>query len=133
MADFKKLHVWRKSHALALDTFKVCSRMQGFPDSLVRNQLLRSIVSVPANIAEGSAKQSDADFARFLRIALGSLTESEYHLVLASDLRLVPPEDARRLQLQLVDVRKMLSGFVKTLRTGKTRAVRDGEQVAGSW
>jgi four helix bundle protein len=138
MSDFRRLNVWRKAHELALDTFNTCAHMRGFPASLVRNQLLRSVLSVPANIAEGSAKQSDPEYARFLRIALGSLAESEYHLILAGELELITANQAQSLMEQLVDVRKMLSGLVKTLKSGQPRAQREHDsagrtqQAAGS-
>jgi four helix bundle protein len=115
MADFKKLAVWQKARTLTVATIKACADMSGNIGSLVRNQLVRSIMSVPSNIAEGSAKQSDREFARFVRIALGSVTESENHLIIAGDLELIDTKDFDSLIAQTEDVRKMLTGLAKRL------------------
>jgi four helix bundle protein len=89
--------------------------MSGNIGSLVRNQLVRAIMSVPSNIAEGSAKQSDREFARFVRISLGSVSETENHLIIASDLDLIDTRDFDSLSAQIEDVRKMLTGLAKRL------------------
>jgi four helix bundle protein len=115
MSDFKNLDVWRKAHSLAIDTFAVTGKMRGPGAVHIRHQWLRSAMSVPTNIAEGSGKQSDAEFVRFLRIALGSLTESEYHLILARDLNFVSETHFTTLNDQTQTVGKMLSGLIKAL------------------
>jgi four helix bundle protein len=115
MADFKKLDVWQKARELTVATIKSCEDMSGGTASLVRTQLVRSIMSVPANIAEGSAKQSDREFARFVRIALGSATESENHLIIACDLDFLAQENFSTLEQDVQDVRKMLTGLAKRL------------------
>ena len=115
MADFKKLRVWREAHAVTLRTIRTCETINSGVGILVRNQLLRAVMSVPANIAEGSAKQSDRDFARFVRIALGSATEAENHLILASDLNLIPKQDYLELDNRVQEVQKMLIGLAKRL------------------
>jgi four helix bundle protein len=89
--------------------------MSGTTATLVRGQLVRAIMSVPANIAEGSAKRSDREFARFVRIALGSATESENHLIIANDLQLIENGIFDNLTSQIENVRKMLTGLEKRL------------------
>jgi four helix bundle protein len=86
MKDFRKQKVWQKSHKLTLEIYKVTIDFP--PDELygLTSQLRRSCASIPANIAEGCGRQSDADFSRFLQIALGSAAELEYHLLLSHDL-----------------------------------------------
>ena len=115
MADFQKLVVWQKAHALSLATFKVCEAMSGVVGTVLRQQLIRSALSVQSNIAEGSAKQSDREFARFVRISMGSATETENHLLLAKDYGLVEKATATTLIGNVKDVRKMLTGLAKTL------------------
>src|SRR5678816_1678071 len=68
---------------------RACEDVGGSVGTIVRNQWIRSTMSVPANVAEGSAKRSDREFARFVRIALGSATEAENHMILAYDLGLI--------------------------------------------
>lgn len=89
MKDFKKQKVWQKSHELTLEIYKVTI---DFPrDELygLISQMRRSCASVPANIAEGCGRNSDADFSRFFQIAMGSAAELEYHLLLSHDLGLL--------------------------------------------
>ena len=72
MRDFHSLKVWEKSHAFALAVYKAC---EGFPRAEqygLTSQLQRAALSIPTNIAEGSGYESDAQFIRFLEIALGS-------------------------------------------------------------
>jgi four helix bundle protein len=115
MSDFKTLKVWEKAHGLALLNFRLATRMSGPGAALIRNQWLRSTISVPTNIAEGSGKQSDREFIRFLRIALGSLTESEYHLILARDLGLVSPAAFSASNDHTQTVGKMTTALIKAL------------------
>jgi four helix bundle protein len=115
MADFQNLNVWRKAHALSLATFAACEGISGPIGVLLRNQLVRSVMSIQSNIAEGSAKQSDREFARYVRIAMGSATETENHLLLAGDYGMIEKPTADALKKEVKDVRKMLTGLVKTL------------------
>lgn len=86
MQRFTDLKVWQEGHALTLEVYRLTA---GFPPEerygLVR-QLRRATSSVPTNIAEGSKRKTQADYARFLNIAEGSLAEAEYLLILARDL-----------------------------------------------
>lgn len=115
MGDFKKLLVWQKAHAMALDAHRVASRIRGAQHSSLRNQIIRSAMSVPANIVEGASEQTAREFSRFLRIALNSTTELEYHLIAGRDLRVVRGSDSLTLISQVVEVRKMLYGLRRYL------------------
>jgi four helix bundle protein len=115
MADFKKLLVWQKAHVMALDAHQVAGRIRGTNRSSLRSQIIRAAMSVPANIVEGSGQQSVREFSRFLRIALNSTTELEYHLLAARDLRVVRTSDSLTLTSQVIEVRKMLYGLLRHL------------------
>ena len=67
MQDFKKLHVWRKAHALALNAHRVAGQIRGASYLSLRSQLIRAAMSIPTNIVEGRAKHSEREFCRFLR------------------------------------------------------------------
>jgi len=123
MADFKKLAVWQKARELTVAAIRACEDISGATGALVRAQLVRAIMSVPANIAEGSAKQSDREFARFIRISLGSATEAESHLIIASDLELIDQSDFVSLNSLIEDVRKMLTGLSKRLTSDANKKV----------
>lgn len=72
MQDFKKLHVWKKAHALSLNAHRIAGQFRGAANASLRSQLTRAAMSIPTNIVEGRAKQSEREFCRFLRISLSS-------------------------------------------------------------
>lgn len=72
-------------------------------------------MSISANIAEGAARASRADFARFVTIAAGSTSETEHHLMVACDLGLIEVSIASRLTDRIVEVRRMLFGLHRAL------------------
>jgi four helix bundle protein len=86
MQDYKKLKIWQKGHELTLLTYTVTKT---FPkDELygLTNQMRRAASSIPANIAEGCGRNSQAELGRFVTIAAGSAFELDYHAYLANDL-----------------------------------------------
>jgi four helix bundle protein len=115
MADFKKLKVWQKAHIMALHAHRVAARIRGSDHAALRNQIIRCSMSIPANIVEGCSQETAANFRRFLRIALNSSTELEYHLIIARDLHLADGSDALTLVSQVVEVRKMIYGLIRHL------------------
>jgi len=86
MSDYRKLEVWAKAHQLTLEIYRATKT---FPkDELygLVSQMHRAASSIPMNIAEGSGRGSNADYARCVQIGLGSMNELEYQLLLARDL-----------------------------------------------
>ena len=86
MRDSKRLVVWQRSHQLAIDLHREADTFNGRHRFGLANQLTRAAESVPANIAEGSGRESVKEFRRFLTIAIGSAAELENHLILARHL-----------------------------------------------
>ena len=78
----------------------------------------RSAASIPANIAEGCGWSGEAELARFLQIAMGSASGLEYHVLLARDLGFLKETAYVELTEAVIEVKKMLSSFIKTLRSG---------------
>ncbi len=116
MQNFRDLAVWQKGHALTLGVYELT---RSFPaDELygLTAQMRRASAGIGANIAEGCGRGSDADFARFLQIAMGSASELEYHILLARDLGLVDAPDHGRLTEQVIEVKRMLASLIKKLR-----------------
>src|SRR4051812_19852402 len=104
MRDFTTLKVWQAAHQLALDTYRVT---QNFPrEELygITNQIRRASVSVPANLAEGFSREGDRERAHFVNIAIGSMGEVQYFLLLSRDLGFLanPQFDKLRTQAQEV-------------------------------
>jgi four helix bundle protein len=115
MGDFAKLHVWRKAHALAINVHEVAISIRGSNYISLRSQMIRAAMSIPANIVEGRGQKSERNFARFLEYALNSSSELEYHLVVARDIKAIRTSDCRSLVDQVIEVRKMLHGLIKSL------------------
>lgn len=116
MRDFRDLKVWQKAHLLALAVYKATKK---FPkDELygLTSQLRRSAASVATNIAEGCGRSGEAEFARFLHIAMGSASEAEYQLLLARDLRLVNGSEYEPLSRDVIEVKRMLTSLVQKLK-----------------
>ena len=111
MSDFKRLKVWGKAHALALNVHRVAARIRGPGTASLRDQLLRAAMSIPTNIVEGTGQTSGKEFARFLSIALKSTSEVDYHLIIARDIRAISLSDFESLSAQTIEVRKMLHGL----------------------
>lgn len=112
MSDFKKLRVWRKAHALAINVYSAAGRMRGSQLRSLRSQLVRASLSISTNIVEGSGQQSRREFGRFIRIALNSASELEYHLIVARDIRGMKTSDVTALSDQTIEVRRMLHGLL---------------------
>jgi four helix bundle protein len=72
-------------------------------------------MSIPANIVEGRRQDSEKEFARFLRIALNSGCELEYHLIVARDIEVMSESDADSLLGEVIEVRKMIHGLLRKL------------------
>jgi len=83
------------------------------------SQIRRASASIPANIAEGSGRESEAEFGRFLQIAAGSASELDYHLLLAHDLKFINEVDYVAVTDILTEVRKMLTALLKRLKANR--------------
>lgn len=116
MSDFRKLDVWRKAHALSLNSHRVTSRIRGPQYASDRNQIYRAARSIPTNIVEGRGQLSNKDQCRFLNYAINSSNDLEYHLLSGRDLGIIATNDYVSLLKQVVEVRKMLYGLIKYLR-----------------
>ena len=121
MQNFKELKVWRKAHRIVLSIYL---QTVGFPAEEkfgLTSQIRRAAVSIPANIAEGSVRSSDADFARFLHIALGSASEVDYYLLLARDLRFWKDETYQALDAELQEIKRMLAALITRVKPTTAR------------
>ena len=116
MRDFTRLKVWERSHRLTLAVYKATVTFPREELYGLKSQMRRSCASVPANIAEGCGRSTNADLARFLQIALGSASELQYHLLLAHDLSYLDPHAYGRLSAEVTEIKRMLTSFVENLK-----------------
>lgn len=113
MHNFRQLNIWKDARSLVKDVYLLTSRFPSDEKFGLKSQINRCAISVPSNIAEGSARGTNKDFSHFLRISLGSLFEMETQLLLAVDLGMV--EDSEELFQKVIMLQKMISNFIKTL------------------
>ena len=130
MKNFRDLKVWEKAHRLALQVYRITST---FPkDELygLTSQMRRASTSIPANVAEGCGRGGDAELSRYLRIAMGSASELEYHILLAKDLGLLKHETYQQTNRDTEEVKKMLAAFVGKIGQGRTTKGPNGKRPA---
>jgi len=111
--DFIDLVVWKKSHELTLEIYKLTKIFPNEERFGLIQQMRRAAVSVPANIAEGFKRKGLKDKIHFYNIAQGSLQELRYYLILGRDLEYIKDSDNFR---DLTDeIGKMLNGLIKSI------------------
>jgi four helix bundle protein len=115
MREFKKLEVWNRARTLTVAIYGLTDRFPTKERFRLVDQLCRAVVSIAANIAEGSSRRSQADFYRFLEIALGSANEVECHLIIASDLGYLQQSEFEARIEDVNRVRAMLINFMKNV------------------
>jgi four helix bundle protein len=116
VSDYRKLIVWQHAHGLVLTVYQATT---AFPEEEMyglTTQTRRAANSVPANIAEGTGRGTQAELARFCRIACGSLNELEYHLLLARHLGYLCGESHKALEEKIVALRRLLTKFIQSLQ-----------------
>jgi four helix bundle protein len=111
MQRFTDLKVWQRAHALVLDVYRSTSNFPSEERFGIVSQIRRAVASVPTNIAEGSKRDSNPEYARFLNIAQASLAETEYLLILSRDLGYLHLEVAEKMMQELNEVGGMLTNL----------------------
>ena len=116
MRDHRNLRAFQLADDLVLEVYRAT---KAFPkDELfgLTSQLRRAAVSIASNIVEGCARQSQADFVRFLDMAFASAREVEYQLSIAARLEYIPADVATRLNDKVVETSKVTYGLARSLR-----------------
>ena len=116
MQNYRRLAVWRKAHAVALNVHRLTQGIPRRDNAGLVSQLRRSALSIAANIAEGCGRATDPDFAKFLQIAVASSTELEYHLEFAADAGNIPRIQFTSRQREVIEVRRLLIGLLRPVR-----------------
>lgn len=119
MKDFRDLQIWEKGHQLARAVYQATGSFPKEELYGLTSQLRRASASIPTNIAEGCGRQGDADFARFLQMAMGSASETDYLLILAKDLQFLKLKSYQELAEEITTLKKMLNSFLQKLRANR--------------
>ncbi len=130
MQRYAKLAVWTEAHALVLRIYQATA---GFPVSErygITAQLRRAAVSIATNLAEGSRRATDREFAHFVSIAVGSAAEVEYLVFLSAELKLMDPGEAPRLNAALESICRRLCTLRQRLLTSHGQAVERSSRQA---
>lgn len=115
---YRKLIVFQKARRLVLYVYKATKEFPREEIYSLTSQIRRSAVSIPANIVEGYSKSSRKDFVRFLDISIGSANELEFHLELSVDLGYLKKSIFDTINNLLIEVKKLLYAYQKSLRIG---------------
>jgi len=110
--SFEDLKVWKRSTRLSVE---LTNYLSDCDDYAFKNQVLRSALSIPSNIAEGAERQSEKEFRYFLNIAKGSSAELRTQLYVGMETALVEKEMAQKMIKELKEVSSMLQGLIKSL------------------
>ena len=117
MRNYRDLEVWKHAHKLTLELYEASRKFPKEEMFGLTSQLRRAAISVGANLAEGCGRRTTAEFARFIRIAMGSASELDYHLLLCRDFKFLTNETYDRTSRELIRVRKMLSALLASVET----------------
>lgn len=116
MKTHHDLDVWKKAISLITDIYKITESFPSAEQYGLINQIRRSAVSIPSNIAEGAARSSSKEFNQFLSIALGSASELETQLIVSSNLNYIEKTNFEKLSEQIVIIKKMIVGLKKSIQ-----------------
>jgi len=115
MHNFKKLEIWSKSMSIVTEIYQITNTFPNCERFGLISQMQRSAVSIPSNIAEGSAKSSNKDFARFLEMSIGSSFELETELIVSFNLKYIDTIVYENLSSEIAEIQKMIYGFKNKL------------------
>ncbi|PZX57953.1 four helix bundle protein [Algoriphagus chordae] len=115
MHNFKNLKVWQKSVDLAVKIYQITSEFPASEKFGMTSQMRRAGVSIPSNIAEGTAKSSSKSFSNSLEISLGESFELETQMIIAERVSLISNEIAQDLEADISEIQRMIVGFKATL------------------
>jgi len=121
---YRSLVVWQRAKTLAVDLYLLTRAESIKHDYALIDQLRRSAVSVPSNIAEGDERMSDKDSSRFFFIAKGSLAELATQLEIARDVKYFNDEQVQPLIAECIELSKMLGALIRARTTPPARASR---------
>lgn len=114
---YRELNVWQRSLDLADHIYSLTEHYPKTELYGLAQQIRRCAVSVPSNIAEGSARNSSADFIRFLHISKGSLAELNTQLLLSGRRNYISQADYEKIEKEIAEIDNMLFGLIRSIKT----------------
>lgn len=114
--NFREYPVWQQAVEYATKIYQITAEMPYFEKKGLCDQLQRAVVSISSNIAEGSARPSDSDFAHFLDMALGSAYEVETQLLISKNIGYINFEIYEQIHDEIISIEKQLAGFICAVR-----------------
>ena len=109
MRDFRELIIWQKARGLVKEIYQITASFPAKERYALCSQIQRAVVSIPSNIAEGSSRRSEIDFARFLEIAQGSAFEVETQLILDNDIGYLQNKSLTELLEELHSLQRQIN------------------------
>lgn len=116
MASYHDLEVWQRGIRIVEEIYSITDTFPQRERFRLVDQMCRSAISIPSNVAEGSAKKSTRDFMRFITIALGSLAELRTQLYIANNLGYVIAEDFKAIEETCISEGKQLQSLYSSLQ-----------------
>jgi len=116
MRDHNKLKAFKLADEIAILVYEITAEFPKEELYGLISQMRRAAVSVPSNIVEGCARDSEADYLRFLYIAFGSLRELHYQIDFSKRLGFWVSKDSSGLESKVIETEKVLSGLIRSLR-----------------
>ncbi len=113
---FEDLEVWQIAKSLAVEIYKITESFPSKEQFGLTSQIRRCSISIASNLAEGSARGSDLDFARFIAISLGSCAELKTQLIISQEVGYLSVEKLEELTGTLNQIGRMLKGLQVTVR-----------------
>ena len=116
MRNFRNLLIWKQGILLVKEIYKIAQKLPSDEKFGLISQITRAAVSIPSNIAEGSSRNSEIEFKRFLEVAMGSLFEVETQLIIIQELELIKSEELEVIFELIAKEGKMINGLINTIK-----------------
>jgi four helix bundle protein len=121
MRDFRKLDIWKNGITIVTQVYELSEKLPLNEKFGLRSQITRAAVSIPSNIAEGSSRNSEVEFKRFLEIAMGSLFELETQLIITEELKFIKSSELELTFLLIQKEAKMINSLIQKIKRTKSQ------------
>ena len=116
MRNFRTLNIWKDGINLVKKVYGLSALLPEEEKFGLKSQICRAVISVPSNIAEGSSRNSEMEYKRFLEIAIGSLFEIETQLIIIQELYFIPEEKINEVLEMVHTEQKMINNLITKLK-----------------